>query len=192
MAPTFHAFGGKHPRVAPDAFVAPTAVLIGDVVVGAGSSIWFGAVLRGDNPHHGIRIGERVSIQDNCVVHVGDWGPTVVEDDVTVGHGAKFESCTIGAGTLIGMNAVLLKEVRIGRQCVVAANAVVREGMVVADRSVIAGVPATVRKHLEGSAADWVARSAHHYHALSRQYLAEGIGRVPPEPAPLVQPSREE
>lgn len=171
-------FNGKTPRVAPDAFVAPTAVLIGDVVVGSGSSIWFGAVLRGDNPHHGIVIGDLVSIQDNCVVHVGDWAPTVVEDRVTVGHGAKFESCRIGAGSLIGMNAVILKEVVIGRECVVGANAVVKEGTQIPDRSVVAGVPATVKKTLEGSSAAWVGRSADHYHALSRRYLAEGIGTV--------------
>lgn len=170
-------FGGKTPRIAADAFVAPTAVLIGDVEIGPGSSVWFGAVLRGDNPHNGIVVGARVSIQDNCVVHVGDWAPTVVEDDVTVGHGAVFESCRIGSGSLIGMNAVLLKEVVIGHRCVVAAGAVVREGMSVPDRSVVAGVPATVRKELDGSAAEWVGRSAEHYHALSRRYLRAGVGR---------------
>jgi gamma-carbonic anhydrase len=78
--------------------VAPTAVLIGDVEVGAESSIWFGAVLRGDHPTHGIRIGSRTSIQDNCVIHVSAEGPTVVGDDVTVGHGAVFESCEIRRG----------------------------------------------------------------------------------------------
>lgn len=171
-------FNGKTPDIAPDAFVAPTAVLIGDIRIGCGSSIWFGAVLRGDNPHHGIVIGERVSIQDNCVVHVGDWAPTIVEDGVTVGHGAKFESCRIGAGSLIGMNAVLLKEVVVGQECVVGANAVIKEGMMVPDRSVVAGVPATIRKTLEGSSAAWVGRSADHYHELSRLYLAEGVGRV--------------
>lgn len=172
-------FKGKTPTVASDAFVAPTAVLIGNVTVGSGSSIWFGAVLRGDNPHHGIVIGDRVSVQDNCVVHVGDWAPTVVEDGVTVGHGAKFESCRIGSGSLVGMNAVLLKEVVVGKDCVIGANAVLKEGMQVPDRSVVAGVPATIRKTLEGSSADWVGRSADHYHALSRLYLAEGVGRVP-------------
>ena len=81
-------FNGKTPDIHPSAFVAPTAVLIGDVTVGEDSSIWFGAVLRGDNPHHGIVVGPRTSVQDNCVVHVGDWGPTIIVTDVTVGHGA--------------------------------------------------------------------------------------------------------
>jgi carbonic anhydrase/acetyltransferase-like protein (isoleucine patch superfamily) len=110
-------FRGKRPRIAPDAFLAPTAVLIGDVVVESEASVWFGAVLRGDNPEHGIIVGPRVSVQDNCVIHVGDWMPTVIGADVTVGHGAKLESCKIGDGTMIGMNAVILPNVVIGEEC---------------------------------------------------------------------------
>jgi hypothetical protein len=95
-------YRGIEPRVDPSAFVAPTAVLIGNVEVGPESSIWFGAVLRGDHPEHGIRIGARSSIQDNCVLHVSARGPTVVGDEVTVGHGAVFESCEIRRGALLG------------------------------------------------------------------------------------------
>jgi carbonic anhydrase/acetyltransferase-like protein (isoleucine patch superfamily) len=109
-------FNGKTPTVHPSAFVAPTAVLIGDVTIGAESSIWFGAVLRGDDPNNGIVVGPRSSVQDNCVVHVGDWAPTIIGQHVTVGHGAKCESCTIGDGTVIGMNAVILQNARIGSQ----------------------------------------------------------------------------
>lgn len=175
---TLIAFDGVWPRVADDVFLAPTAVVIGNVTIGAGSSIWFGTVLRGDHPENGIVIGERCSIQDNCVVHVGDWGPTVVEDDVTVGHGAKFESCSIGHSSLIGMNAVILQEARVGAECLVAANAVVKEKTLVRDRTVVAGVPAVVKKTLDGSAAGWIGRSARHYHELSRKYLAQGVGSV--------------
>lgn len=170
-------FRGKRPDVHPSAFLAPTAVLVGDVRVGPEASVWFGAVLRGDDPDHAIVVGAGSSVQDNCLVHVGAWGPTVIGEGVTVGHGAKFESCTIGDGSLIGMNAVILQEARIGRECVVAANAVVLEGTEVPDRSVVAGVPAKVRKTLEGSAAEWVRRSGRHYVELSREYLGEGIGR---------------
>ena len=113
------------------------------------------------------------------MVHVGDWGPTVIGEHVTVGHGAKFECCTIGDRSVIGMNAVLLQGAEIGEECVVGANAVVRERMIVPPRSVVAGVPATIRKTLEGSAAEWIARGGKHYVELSRQYLAEGIGRMP-------------
>jgi carbonic anhydrase/acetyltransferase-like protein (isoleucine patch superfamily) len=169
-------FNGKTPRVHPTAFVAPTAVLIGDVEVGAGSSVWFGAVLRGDHPEHGIRIGARASIQDNCVLHVSGRGPTVVGDEVTVGHGAVFESCEIRSGALIGMNAVLLHGAVIGEEALVAALSVVPAGMQVAPRTLVAGAPAKLRKVLEGESADWVKDSSHHYVALARAYLEQSIG----------------
>lgn len=169
---------GKRPAVAPDVFLAPTAVLIGDVTIGAQASIWFGAVLRGDHPDHGIVIGPRTSVQDNCLVHVGAWGPTSVGADVTVGHGAKFESCTIGDGCIVGMNAVILQEARVGSRCVIAAGCVVLEKAEIPDGSVVAGVPGRVRKTLEGSAAEWIQRGGKHYVELSRQYLAAGVGRV--------------
>lgn len=170
-------FNGKQPRVSDSAFLAPTAVLIGDVVVEEEASVWFGAVLRGDDPENSIVVGPRSSVQDNCVVHVGNWGPTVIGPRVTVGHGAAFESCTIGEGSLIGMNAIILQNARIGSECVIAASSVVLEGVTIPDRSVVAGAPGRVRKTLEGSAAAWVKRSADHYVDLSRSYLAQGIGR---------------
>ena len=170
-------FQGRHPQVAPDAFLAPDAVLIGNVEVGAQASIWFGAVLRGDHPAHGISIGARTSVQDNCVIHVGDWQPTIVGSDVTVGHGAKFESCTIEDGCVIGMNAVILQEAVIGRGSLVAANCVVLENARIPAGSLVAGVPGKVKKALKGSAFRWVGRSSAHYVTLSREYLAQGLGR---------------
>lgn len=169
-------FRGRVPSVHPTAFVAPTAVLIGDVEVGAESSIWFGAVLRGDHPTHGIRVGARTSIQDNCVLHVSAEGPTLVGDDVTVGHGAVFESCEIRRGALIGMNAVLLHHSIIGEESLVAAGSVVPTGLEVAPRTLVAGAPATPRKTLEGESAGWIRGSARHYVELSREYLAEDVG----------------
>jgi carbonic anhydrase/acetyltransferase-like protein (isoleucine patch superfamily) len=166
-------YKGRTPRVHPTAYVAPTAVLIGDVEVGAESSIWFGAVLRADDPDHGIRIGERTSVQDNCVLHVSARGPTLVGDDVTVGHGAVLESCEIRNGALIGMNAVILQDAVIGEQSLVAALSVVPAGMQVPPRVLVAGAPATVRKELGGESAGWVQHSAAHYVELSRHYLAE-------------------
>ncbi|HSJ05275.1 MAG TPA: gamma carbonic anhydrase family protein [Longimicrobiales bacterium] len=166
-------FGGKTPQVDPTAFVAPTAVLIGDVVVGAGSSIWFGAVLRADHATSGIRIGERTSIQDNCVLHVSEAGPTLVGDDVTVGHGAVFESCEIRRGALIGMNAVILHGAVVDEESLVAALSVVPAGMHVLPRTMVAGAPARFRKELTGEAARWVRDSAGHYAELGRRYLDE-------------------
>lgn len=177
-------FRGKTPQVAEDAFLAPNAVLIGDVRVEARASVWFGAVLRGDSPDHPIVIGPDSNIQDGSVVHVGDWGPTIVGAGVTVGHGAVFESCEIGDGTLVGMKAVILQEAVVGRECLLAAGTVVLEGARIPERSVVAGVPGRVRKSLDGSSARWVARSADHYVALSREYLAEGVDRVPESSRP--------
>jgi carbonic anhydrase/acetyltransferase-like protein (isoleucine patch superfamily) len=176
--PRFITFAGHTPRVHPTAFVAPNAVLIGNVEVGPESSIWFGAVLRADHPDHGIRIGSRTSIQDNCVLHVSARGPTIVGDAVTVGHGAVFESCAIGNSALIGMNAVILHEAVIGAEALVAAMSLVPEHMQVPARALVAGTPASVRKTLTGEAADWVLHSADHYVALARRYLDQEIGRV--------------
>ena len=100
-------FDGKTPQVADDAFIAPTAVLIGDVTVEAGASIWFGAVLRGDNS--AIVIGAGSNVQDNCVIHCADDLPTIVGENVTVGHMAMLEGCQIGDGALIGMGAIVLQ-----------------------------------------------------------------------------------
>jgi len=135
------AFGGRTPRIHASAFVAPTAVIIGDVEIGAESSIWFGAVIRGDEAEHGIVIGARTSIQDNCVIHVSARGPTIVGDDCTIGHGASFESCEIRRGALVGMNAVILHGVVVGEESLVAAGSVVPAGLQIPPRTLVAGVP---------------------------------------------------
>ncbi len=171
-------FRGKRPRVAESAFIAPNAVLIGDVTVEEEASVWFGAVLRGDDAENGIVVGAGTSVQDNCVVHVGDWAPTIIGKNVTVGHGAKVESCTIGDRSVIGMNAVILQDARIGTECVIAANAVVLEGARIPDRSLVAGVPGRVKKQLDGSSAEWVARGAKHYIELARTYRENNIGEA--------------
>lgn len=166
-------YRGQTPRIHPTAFLAPTAVVIGNVEIGEESSVWFGAVLRGDDPQHAIRVGARSSIQDNCVLHVSARGPTLVGDEVTVGHGAVFESCDIRNGALIGMNAVILQGAVIGEEALVAALSVVPEGMEVPARTLVAGAPARVRKELAGESARWVRESAGHYVDLSRSYLSE-------------------
>lgn len=167
-------YRGKHPRIDPSAFVAPTAVVIGDVEIGPESSIWFGAVLRGDNGP--IRIGARTSIQDNCVVHVGDRRLTVIGNDVTVGHCAVMEDCNVKDRALIGSNAVLLNGCTIGEGALIAAGAVVTQDAEIPPGVVAAGAPARVKKPLDGAAATWVQNSSQEYVELSRSYLAEGIG----------------
>ena len=171
-------FHGKWPRVAESAFIAPNAVLIGDVTVEEEASVWFGAVLRGDDADNGIVVGAGTSVQDNCVIHVGAWAPTLIGKNVTVGHGAKFESCTIGDRSLIGMNAVILQNARIGAECMIAANAVVLEDAQIPDRSLVAGVPGEVKKQLDGSAAEWVAGGGRHYIELARAYREDHLGQA--------------
>ena len=167
-------YRGKSPKVHPTAFIAPTAVLIGDVEVGAESSIWFGAVLRGDNGP--IRIGARTSIQDNSVVHVSETGRTIIGDDVTVGHCAVMEDCSVGNFALIGSNAVLLNGSVIGERALIAAGSVVGERADIPSAVVAAGAPAKVKKPLEGEALHWVDVASHEYVTLSRSYLSQAIG----------------
>jgi carbonic anhydrase/acetyltransferase-like protein (isoleucine patch superfamily) len=164
-------YGGKTPRIHPSAFVAPTAVLIGDVEVGEESSIWFGAVLRGDNGP--IRIGARTSVQDNAVLHVVNL--TQIDDEVTIGHGAIMEDCHVKRGALIGINSVLLNGSIIGEGTLVAAGSVVGERVEIPDHVLAAGVPARVKKPIEGEAARWIATGAEEYVHLSRAYIEEGI-----------------
>jgi len=171
---TILSFAGIHPRIHPSAFVAPTATVIGNVTIGEEASVWFGAVIRGDEPEHEIRVGARTSIQDNCVVHVSRQGATLIGADVTVGHGAILESCTVGDGALIGMNAVVLQRAAVGPAALIAAGAVVGSGAQIPARHLAAGAPAVVKKELEGESLRWVTTSAAHYVELSRRYMAEG------------------
>lgn len=171
-------FAGIHPRIHPTAFVAPNATVIGNVTIEEEASVWFGAVIRGDEPEFEIRVGARTSVQDNVVLHVSRQGPTLIGPDVTIGHGAILESCTVGRGALIGMNAVVLQKAEVGDEALVAAGAVVGQGATVPPRSLAAGTPATVRKELQGESLRWIQTSAGHYVELSRSYLRQGIGGV--------------
>ncbi|MGH7736635.1 MAG: gamma carbonic anhydrase family protein [Candidatus Tyrphobacter sp.] len=165
---------GARPRVHPSAFVAPTACLIGDVEVGEESSVWFGAVVRGDNGP--IRIGARTSVQDNAVIHVSEGSSTIVGDDVTIGHAAVMEDCIIENRALIGSNAVVLNGATVGTGSMIAAGSVVGANVTIPSHVLAAGAPATVRKPIEGEAALWIEHGAQAYVRLSRAYLSEGIG----------------
>ena len=168
------AYEGRTPRIAPTAFVAPTATVVGDVTVGDEASIWFGAVLRGDVGR--IQVGPRANIQDNAVLHSTDRVPTVVGEGVTVGHGAVLEGCTVHRGALVGMNAVVLHDAVVGEDALIAAGSVVTDGTQIPPRTVAAGAPCRVRKPLSGSSAAWIARAAEAYVGLSRRYK-EAQGR---------------
>ncbi len=137
-------FGGKTPLIADDAFVAPNAVVIGDVVIESGASIWFGVVLRGDVAP--IRIGRRTNVQDNTVIHVDADAPTTLGEDVTIGHAAIVHGCVVEDGAQVGMGAIVLSHAVIGSGSMIAAGAVVPEGMSVPSGSVVMGVPGRVRR----------------------------------------------
>ena len=170
----FIEFSGKRPKVAASAFVAPTAVLIGDVEVGEQSSIWFGVVIRGDNGP--IRIGARTSIQDNSVIHVSPGATTVVGDDCTVGHSVTMEDCVIEHGALIGSNAVVLNGAVVGSKALIAAGSVVPGNARVPAETLNAGAPAVMKRKLEGESLGWIERTPKSYVRLSRAYLEHGIG----------------
>lgn len=160
---------GLAPTVGEEVFLAPTAVLIGDVRVGDRANIWFGAVLRGDESH--IEIGEETSIQDNSVIHCAHQLPTVIGARVIVGHGALLEGCVIEDGAVVGMGAIVLQGAAVGAGAMVAAGAVVAERSTVGAAVLAAGVPAREKKELSGSAARWVAGAAEAYQELRERYL---------------------
>src|ERR1700694_2534057 len=143
-------FNGKRPTVHPDAYVAPAAVLIGDVRIGAGASIWFGAVLRGDESH--IEVGEGSNVQDGCIVHCSYNLPTIIGRESSLGHLVCIEGCTVGDGALVGTGSIMLHRSRVGDGAVLAAGSVLLEGQEVPPGMLAAGAPATGKKKLSGGA----------------------------------------
>jgi carbonic anhydrase/acetyltransferase-like protein (isoleucine patch superfamily) len=140
------ALGDRVPQVADGAWVAPTATLVGSVVIGEGASVWYGVVLRGDNEP--ITIGARSNVQDNAVFHVDKGVPVVVGEGVSIGHGAVVHGSTIEDHVLVGMGATVMNRSVIGAESLIAAGALITEGMVVPPRSLVAGVPGKVRREL--------------------------------------------
>lgn len=169
-------YNGKRPRIGQNVFVAPNATLIGDVVLEDGVSIWFGAVLRGDQNQILVQAG--ANIQDNSVLHTNsEDGPTIVGPNVNVGHSVSMEACRIGAGSVIGMNAVILGGAEIGERVMVAAGAVISPYAKFPAEHLVAGVPAVIKKPLSEGSASAVAHSAATYHRLRDSYLAQNIGK---------------
>jgi len=165
-------FQGIKPTIAASAFIEETAVVIGDVVIGEESSVWFHAVVRGDV--HSIRIGKRTNIQDLSVVHVThDTHPTVLGDDVTVGHHVVLHGCTIKNRVLIGMGALIMDGAVIGEDCIVGAGALVTERTIVPPKSLILGAPAKVKRPVTEAELAWIRESTQNYVKYARQYLAD-------------------
>jgi carbonic anhydrase/acetyltransferase-like protein (isoleucine patch superfamily) len=163
-----YAFRGKSPRVHPTAFVAPTAVLIGDVTLHEHSSVWFGTVLRGDMAR--IEIGARSNVQDNTTIHTDEDQPTIVGEDVTIGHNALVHSSVIEKNVLVGQASVLVGGCVIGTGTIVGAGAVVREKTTVPPRSLVVGVPAKVVRATLPEDERWTVNAAAHYVELAAWY----------------------
>ena len=157
------AVAGQEPAIAPTAFVAAGARVIGAVRLHEGASVWYNAVLRGDSDS--ITVGEGSNLQDNVAVHVDAGHPVVIGRDVSVGHNAVVHGCTIGDGSLIGMGSVVLSGAVIGDGCLVAAGAVVLEGTTVPAGSLVAGVPAKVRRELTAEEREDILHNARTYRA---------------------------
>jgi carbonic anhydrase/acetyltransferase-like protein (isoleucine patch superfamily) len=162
-------FKDQNPRIHPSAFIAETSVVIGDVEIGEESSVWFGSVIRGDVNY--IRIGERTNIQDHTVIHVNSGThPTILEDEITVGHRVTLHGCYVESGSLIGIGAILLDGVRIGRNSLVAAGSLVTPNTQIPAGSLVMGSPAKVKRELTDAELAHLTESWKHYVELMANY----------------------
>ncbi len=169
-------FGGKAPRLLESVFAADDALVIGDVEIGEDSSLWFGAIVRGDV--NTIRIGARTNVQDYSVLHVThDTHPTVVGDDVTLGHRATLHGCTIKDRCLVGIGAVVMDGAVVGEDAMVGAGSLVPPGMVVPSGTLAVGVPAKVKRPLTPQEIAFLRTSASNYVRYAQEYLREGWSR---------------
>lgn len=152
-------------------FIAPNAAVIGDVTLNDGVSVWFSAVLRGDAER--IEVGAKSNIQDGAVVHADPGFPAVIGENVTVGHNAMIHGCTIGDGSLVGINAVVLNGAKVGKGCLIGANALVTEGMDVPDGSMVLGSPGKVKKTFTEEERAILSISAEHYVSNGQHFAKE-------------------
>ncbi len=178
---TVYSIDGVVPVVDPTAFVHPSAVLIGDVIIGPGCYIGPAACLRGDFGHIEVRAG--ANIQDTCVLHGYPGLGTIVEEDGHIGHGAVLHGCRVERNGLVGMNAVVNDNAVVGDSAIVAAMAFVKAGMVIPPRTIASGVPAKVLRALTDTELAWKAEGTRHYQDLARRSLAT-MRAVAPLPAP--------
>ena len=163
---TIYALGDQQPQLPGDgdAWIAPTASVIGHVILEPGASVWFGAVLRGDNEP--ITIGPDSNVQDGAVLHTDPGSPLTLGSGVTVGHKAMMHGCVVGDYSLIGIGAVILNGVRIGKNCIIGANALITEGKVIPDNSLVMGQPGKVVRERDPDQIAVLKMSAEHYLSL--------------------------
>lgn len=159
---------GRAPAFPEDYWVAPTAVLVGDVVLEDGVSIWFGAVLRGDNER--ILVGQGSNVQDNCVLHTDMGYLLTIGAGCTIGHKVMLHGCTIGDNSLIGMGAIVLNGAKIGNNCLIGAGALITEGKVIPDGSLVMGAPGKVVRELDAETIETLKDSALSYQKNMRRF----------------------
>jgi carbonic anhydrase/acetyltransferase-like protein (isoleucine patch superfamily) len=168
-----YGLGDKKPQLPPEGeyWLAPNATLVGDVILKPGASVWFGAVLRGDNDP--ITIGRDTNIQDGSVLHSDPGEPLTIGDGVTVGHMVMLHSCEIGDNTLIGIGAVVLGRAKIGKNCLIGANTLITEGREIPDGSLVVGQPGRVIRQLEPEQIEALKASAAHYVQNWKRYARD-------------------
>jgi carbonic anhydrase/acetyltransferase-like protein (isoleucine patch superfamily) len=171
-----HEFNGKKPQLHSSVYVAPGAQVIGQIIADEDVTIWFNAVLRGDNEP--IKIGKGSNIQDGSVIHVDEGFPVIIEENVTVGHNVILHGCTVKKGALIGMGATILNGAVIGEGALIAAGAVVGEGKVIEPGTLVAGVPAKPIKKLSEENIARMEDGAKHYVEKGQQYLEQNIKQL--------------
>ena len=165
----FLSFCGKVPRNEGAAFVAPNATVQGDVILKAGSTVWYGAVLRGDDGT--LTIGENSNVQDNAVLHCDVGGAVMLGKSVTVGHGALVHGCTVGDGSLIGMHATLLNHCVVGKNCIIGAGTLLTQHKKIPPNSLVMGAPGAVVRPLREEEIEKIAKNAEHYYTMSREHM---------------------
>jgi carbonic anhydrase/acetyltransferase-like protein (isoleucine patch superfamily) len=170
-----YALDGVAPKLGAGAWVAESADVMGAVELGEHASVWFGAVVRGDTAH--IKIGNNSNVQDGSVLHADDGVPLEIGADVTIGHQVMLHGCTIGDGSLIGIQAVVLNHAKIGKGCIVGAGSLVTEGKEFPDYSMILGSPAKVVRQLDAATVEKLRMSAQHYVA-NKDRFAKGLKKI--------------
>ncbi len=170
-----YALDGVEPKIHPTAWIAPGAVIVGNVVLGEGASVWFNAVIRGDNEQ--VTIGPRCNVQDGCVLHSDPGFPLTLEADVTLGHAAIVHGCKIGEGALVGMGATVLNGATVGQGALIGANALVPERKEIPAASMALGAPAKIVKELSEAQMAGLRATAMHYVQNSTRFR-EGLVEI--------------
>ena len=163
-------YRGVWPRISPSAFIAPTAVVVGDVEIGDEASIWFGVVIRGDTAP--VRIGARTNVQDNCVIHTDEGMPALIGADCSIGHAAIVHGATVGDGALVGMGATALNGASLGAGAILAAGALLAEGKGIPDGQLGMGTPARPARAVNDGERERLRDGIQHYLAYAREYRA--------------------